>query len=52
MYECEWYETESDKEIGNICILRKMIELREGRAICDIFNTGDVDFIIIDLCVN
>ncbi len=29
-----------------------MIEIREGKAICGIFNIGDVDFIINDLCVN
>ncbi len=29
-----------------------MIEEREGRAICDIFNIGDVDLIINDVCVN
>ncbi len=29
-----------------------MIEVREGRAICDIFNIGDVDFIINDFIIN
>ncbi len=48
----DWYDTVSDKEIDDVCILREMIEVREGRAICDIFNIGDVDLIINDLCVN
>ncbi len=42
---CEWYDTVSDNEIDSVCILREMIEVREGRAKCDIFN-------IDDLCVN
>ncbi len=47
------YDTVSDKEIDNVCILiSEMIEVKEGRAICVIFNIGDVDFIINDLCVN
>ncbi len=29
----EWYDT----EIDSVCILREMIEVREGRAKCDIF---------------
>ncbi len=33
-------------------ILREMIEVREGRVICDTFKIGDVDFIINDLCIN
>ncbi len=32
--------------------IRKMIKAREGRAIYDIFNIGNLDFIINDLCVN
>ncbi len=46
------HHTVSDEDIGNVCILREMFEVREGRAICDIFNIGHVDFIINDLCVN
>ncbi len=45
----EWYDTVSDNEIDSACILREMIEVREG---WDIFNIGVVDFIINDLCVN
>ncbi len=45
----EFYDTASDEEIDYVCILRKMIEVGVGRAICDIFNIGDVDFIINDL---
>ncbi len=48
----EWYETVSDNEIESVCILRKMIEVREGRAKCDILNIDDEEFIIKDLCVN
>ncbi len=48
----EWYDTVSDNEINSVCILREMIELRGGRAKCDIFNIDDVEFIINDLCVN
>ncbi len=48
----EWYDKVSDNEIDNVCILREMIEVREGRAKCDIFNIDDVEFIINDLCVN
>ncbi len=29
----EWYDTVSDEEIDNVCVLREMIEVR---AICDI----------------
>ncbi len=46
----EWYNTVS--EIDSVCILREMIEVREGMAKCDIFNIDNVEFIIIDLCVN
>ncbi len=46
----EWYDTVSDNEIDRVCILREMIEIREGRAKCDIFNIDDVEF-INDLCV-
>ncbi len=42
----EWFDTVSDKEIDNVCILKEMIEVREGWSICDIFNIGDVDCII------
>ncbi len=48
----EWHDTVSDNEIDSVYILREMIEVREGRAKCDIFNTDDVEFIINDLCVN
>ncbi len=44
----EWY----DNEIDSVCILREMIEVREGMAKCDIFNIDDVEFIINDLCFN
>ncbi len=33
----EWYDTVSDNEIDSVCILREMIEVREGRAKCDIY---------------
>ncbi len=39
--------TVSDEEIDNVCILREMIQLKED-GLCDIFNIGDVDFIIND----
>ncbi len=43
----EWYDTVSDQEIDNVSILREIIEVREGRATCDIFfNISEVDFII------
>ncbi len=45
----EWYDTVSDNEIDRVCILREMIEVREGRAKCDIFNIDDAEFIINDL---
>ncbi len=48
----EWFDTVSDNKIDSVCILREMIEVREGRAKCDIFNIQDVEFIINDLCVN
>ncbi len=48
----ELYDTVSDNEIDSVCILREMIEVREGRDKCDIFNIDDVEFIINDLCVN
>ncbi len=48
----EWYDTVSNNEIDNVCILREMTEARDERIICDIVNIGDVDFIINDLCVN
>ncbi len=50
--DSEWYDTVSDNEIDSICILRDMIEVREGRAKCDIFNIDDVEFIINNLFVN
>ncbi len=47
----EWYDTVSDEEIGNECILREMIDVMEKWAKCDIFTIGHVDFIINDfLC--
>ncbi len=46
----EWYDTVSDNEVDSLCILREMIEVREGRAKCDIFNIDVVEFIINDLC--
>ncbi len=48
----EWYDTVSDNEMNSVCILREMIEVGQGRAKCDIFNSDDVEFIINDLCVN
>ncbi len=48
----EWYDTVSDEEIANLCILREMIEVREGRAIGDIFNIGEVDLFNNDLWIN
>ncbi len=48
----EWYDTVSNNEIDSVCILREMIEVREGMAKCDIFSIDDVEFIIRDLCVN
>ncbi len=48
----EWYDIVNDSEINNVCILREMIEVKEGRAICDIFNIGHVDFIMNALCAN
>ncbi len=48
----EWYDTVIDNEIDSVGILREMIEVREGRAKCDIFNIDDVEFIINDWCVN
>ncbi len=48
----EWYDTVSDNEIDSVCILREMIDVREGMAKCDIFNIDDVEFIINNLCVN
>ncbi len=39
-------------EIDSVCILREMIEVRERRAKCDIFNNDDVEFIINNLCLN
>ncbi len=48
----EWDDTVSENEIDSVCILREMIEVRQGRAKCDIFNIDDVEFIINDLCVN
>ncbi len=47
----EGCDTVSDEEIDNICISREIIEVREGWSICDIFNIGDADFIINDLCI-
>ncbi len=47
----EWYDTVSDNEIDSVCILRKIIEVREGRAKCYIYNINDVEFIINDLSV-
>ncbi len=41
-----------DNEIDSVCILREMIEVKEGMARCDIFNIDDAEFIINDLCVN
>ncbi len=40
----EWYDTVSDNEIDSVCILREMIEVREGRDKCDIFKSYDVEF--------
>ncbi len=48
----EWYDTVGDNEIDSVCILREMIEAREGMAKCDILNFDDAEFIINDLCVN
>ncbi len=48
----EWYETGSDEEIDNVCILWDMIEVKKWWAISDIFNIDYVEFIINDLCVN
>ncbi len=35
-----------------IYVLREIMEVREGRAKCDIFNIDVVEFIFNDLCVN
>ncbi len=48
----EWYHIVNDEKINNVCVLRKRIEVSEGRAICDICNIGDVHFIINNLCVH
>ncbi len=48
----EWYDKVRDNAIDSVCILREMIDVREGMAKCDIFNIDDVEFIINDLCVN
>ncbi len=48
----EWCDIVSDNVIDCVCIVREMIEVREGIAKCDIFNIDDVQFIINNLCVN
>ncbi len=46
----EWYDTVSDEEIDNVCILREMTEVREGWTICDIFNIGDAECVNKKMC--
>ncbi len=38
--------------MANVCIFREVFEVREGWAMCDIVNVGDVDVIINDFCIN
>ncbi len=46
----EWYDTVSDEEIDNVCILREMTEVREGWTIWDIFNIGDAECVNKKMC--
>ncbi len=48
----KWHDTVIDEEIVNVCILREMIEIREGGDICDNSNIGCIDFLINELCAN
>ncbi len=32
----EWYDTVTDNEIDSVCVLKEIIDVREGRAKCDI----------------
>ncbi len=42
----------SDEDFDNVCILIEMIEVLEGWGAYNVFNNGDVDFIMYNLCVD
>ncbi len=42
----------SDEDVDNVCILIEMIEVLEGWGAYNVFNNGDVDFIMYNLCVD
>ncbi len=45
----EWYETLCNEEMDCIYILEKMIDIREGRGYCCVFNMDDLLHIINDI---
>ncbi len=47
----EWYEIWSNEVIDYISILKQMIDMKEGRGSCDLFNIDDV-LHINDICTN
>jgi hypothetical protein len=48
----DWYETLCNEEIDSVSVLKEMIDIREGRGTCDVFNIDDALYIINDLCIN
>ncbi len=48
----EWYETLCNEEMDCISVLKEMIDVREGRGSCHIFNIDNVLLIINDICTN
>ncbi len=45
----EWYETLCNEEMDCISVLKEMIDLREGRESCHVFNIDNVLHIINDM---
>ncbi len=48
----EWYKTLSNEEMDCISVLKEMIDIREGKGSCNIFNVDDMLHIINDICTN
>ena len=48
----EWYETLCNEEMDCISVLNDMINVREGRGSCDVFNIDAALHIVNDICIN
>ncbi len=48
----EWYETLCNEEMDCISLIKEMIDVRECRTSCHVFNIDNVLHIISDICTN